>query len=114
MDRAGLVGGDLIVDDVGADEFGDQLAAGAGGASAADLEAAAPEALDFAEALLHGLDGASCGAEIDIVDNGARLVDHHHVGGDRADVEAEVGGDGRAIGRRDVAADAVAELDNVG
>ena len=39
---AGLVGGDLVVDGVGADQLADQLAAGAGGGHAQDLQARRP------------------------------------------------------------------------
>src|SRR5262249_46124085 len=113
VDGAGLVGGDLVVDRVGADELGGQLAAGAGGSGAGDIEAAAPNALDFGEPLLHGFDRAAGGAEVDVVDDRAHVVDQDDVGRDGADVEAEVGGDGLGAGRRNVDGDAVAQLDDV-
>ena len=54
---------------------------------------------DFGQPLLHGLDGPAGGAQVDVVDHGAELVDHHHVGGDRADVQAEVRRDGLVVRR---------------
>ena len=57
--------------DVGADELRDQLAAGAGGAHAADLQPVAPQPLHFRKPLLHGLDGPPGGAQVDVVDHRA-------------------------------------------
>jgi hypothetical protein len=113
MEGSGFVGGDLIVDDVRAGEFGDQLASAAGRADAAHFETVAPDALDFGEALLHGLDGAAGGAQVDIVDDGAQVVDDDDVGGDGADIEAEVDGDLLIVGRRHVDSDAIAQLHDV-
>jgi hypothetical protein len=70
---AGFVRGDLVVHHVGADEFGDQLAARAGGAHAANLQPVAPQLLHFGQPLLHGLDGPAGGAQVDIVDHGAGI-----------------------------------------
>ena len=74
---------------------------------------AAPQPLDFGQALLHGLDGPAGGAQVDIVDHRAEFVDRHHVGGNRADIEPEIGRDGLAVGRRHVHAHAVAQLHHV-
>ena len=74
----------------------------AGGPHAADLQPAAPHALHLGQPLLHRLDRPPRRAQVDVVDHRAELVDHHHVGGDRADVEAEVGRDRLAVGRRHV------------
>ena len=45
---------------------------------------------DFGQALLHGLDGPAGGAQINVVDHRAGFVDGHHVGGNRADIEAQI------------------------
>jgi hypothetical protein len=52
----------------------------------------------FGQPLLHGLDGPAGGAQVHIVDHRAEFVDGHHVGRNRADVEAEVRRNGPSPG----------------
>ena len=75
---------------------------------------AAPQFLHLGEPLLHGFDGASRGAQVDIVDHRAELVDDHHIGGNRADVQTQVSRDGLAGRRRYIHGNAVAQLHHVG
>ena len=88
---AGLVGRDLVVDRVGADQFADQFAAAAGGADAADVEPVADLLLDLLQPGGDHLDGAALRAQVDLVEQFAVVVDDHQVGGDRADVDAQIG-----------------------
>src|SRR5581483_6292461 len=90
VDGARLVGSDLVVDGVGADELGDQLAAGASCADAADIESVAPELLHLRETLLGGFDWTPGRPEVHIVDHRAHIVDDDHIGRDGADVEPEI------------------------
>ena len=90
---ARLVGGDLVVDGVGADELADELAARAGGGDAQDVQAGAHLVPDVGQALVDHLDRAAVGLDVDLLDHLAGLVQHHQVGGDRADVDAQVGAD---------------------
>ena len=73
VDRAGLVGGDLVVDHVGAHEFGDQLAARSGGAHAANFQAAAPHSLNFGQPLLDRFNGPAGRAQVDVMDHARRI-----------------------------------------
>ena len=91
--RAGLVSGDLVVDGVGADELADQLAPGAGGGHAQDVEARAHLVPDLGQTAVDHLDGAALGLDVDLFDHLAGFVQDHQVGGDAADVDAQVGAD---------------------
>ena len=48
---------------------------------------------DVGQALVDHLDRAAVGLDVDLLDHLAVLVEHHQVGGDRADVDAQVGAD---------------------
>ena len=94
VDGAGLVGGDLVVDRVGADELRDQFAARSGGADAADLQAVAPLLFELREARLHRFDRPSRGSEVDSMNHLVLFVDGHQVRRHRADVDAQKAGIG--------------------
>ena len=66
---AGLVGGDLVVDGVGADQFPDQFPAGAGGAHAADAQPRAHLVPDVLQALVDHFHGAAVGLDVDLLDH---------------------------------------------
>ncbi len=113
VQRAGLVGRDFVVHDVGAHQLGDQFPAGTGRSHALDHEARSPLALHLAEPLLHRLDRPAGGAQVNVLDHHAVLVGRDYVGRDRADVDAEVGGDRPRVRRRRVVADAMPEQHHV-
>ena len=94
---ARLVGGDLVGDDVGPGELADELASGARGAHAEQVDAGADLALDVGEALAHDLDRARVGLGVDLLDDVALVVDDDEVRRDRADVDAHVRVDDRPV-----------------
>ncbi len=112
----GLVGGDLVRDYVGADQFAHQFATGAGGSHAQDVEPRSHLLPDIGEPLAHHFHRAPICLGIDLLDEVAPGVQHDQIGGDRADIHAQIGvhpattlrGRGPLIG-----VDAVAQQDHV-
>ena len=80
MRGAGLVSRDFVVDGVGPDQFADQFAAAAGGAHAADVDPVADLLLDFLQPGGDDLDGTALGAQVNLVEQFAIVVDDHQVG----------------------------------
>ena len=66
---ARLVGGDLVVDGVGADELADEFPAGAGGGDAQDLEPVAHLVVDLGQAAVDHLDRPAFGLDVDLLDH---------------------------------------------
>jgi len=91
---ARLVGRDLVVDHVGAHQLRNQLPPRTGCPDPLYIQAAAPIPLDLRQALLDGLDRTARRPQVDVLNDVAPLVHRHHVGRDRADINAEEGGMG--------------------
>jgi len=86
------MGGDFVVDRVGADENADQLAPRSRGADALDIDAFADVPLDFFQTLADHLDRSRTGSRIDFLQDIAVLVDGNEICADAADIDSEVGG----------------------
>ncbi|MCY2923852.1 MAG: hypothetical protein NT031_00155 [Planctomycetota bacterium] len=95
--RAGLVGGDFVVDGIGPDELADQFAPRARRAHPADDHAVAQLIPDRPQGLGNDLDGPALSHRVDLVDHPPLLVDQHDVRRDAADVHAQIRLDGRAV-----------------
>ena len=113
VDSPRLVRRDFVVHHVRAHELGDQFAPASGGPHAAYLQPAAPDPLDFGQSLLHRLDGPPRRAQIHIVDHRAELVNRHHVGRYRPDIQPQVRRNRLIVGWRHVDPDPVAQLHHV-
>src|SRR5208337_4507177 len=86
----GLVGGDLVVDRVGAHQFADQLAAGTRGPHATNVEPGPEFGLDLLEPPVNHLDGPPLRGQVDFFQKIACYIGNHQVGAHRADIDSEV------------------------
>ncbi len=80
-------------------ELAYELATRAGGGYTQYLQAWAHLVPDVGETFVDHLDGATVGLDVDLFDHLAGFVQQHQVGGDRADVYAQVGAHLVAVGR---------------
>ncbi len=108
---AGLVGRDLVLNRVGADQLADQLPAGPGGPHAADRDRVAELVPQLLQPVGHHLHGSPLRSDVDLLEKVSIPIRHREVRGDRPDVDAEE--DLGPAGRLRRRLDAVAKEDDV-
>ncbi len=85
------MGRDLVIDGVGPHQLPNQFTSAAGSTDAANIQPLAQLFLDLLQTGADHLDGPPLGTQVNLVQQPAFAVDHHQVGRDRADIDAEIG-----------------------